>query len=417
MTLNEDYAQSLLNELEVDDFGSEFGKKLFTAAKEIHSAGNTIDVVSLDIQLGCKYLNQLTEAMLDVAYVGGQVEWCIETLRSFRKRREVIAACKLGIEEAKVNAEGYLDRLQTSVSAAADRAAKVINRVGNAATDALLNIGKKETLLSTGFGDIDMALGGGLRKTDMMVIGARPSVGKTAFAMNIAINAAMNGNVVAVYSMEMEQQSLLKRAAFSISRTSERDILRGNSQATMRALEAADKISGLRLYIDDRGGLTTDQIRTSAITIKNREKQLDLIVVDYLQLMACAGRKNGTREQEVADMSKAMKRLAMEQKCPVILLSQLSRGVENRDDKTPRLADLRESGSIEQDADSVLFLHRPAVWDCHADPHEAKVFLAKNRNGAIATIDLQWFGEWFLYTIPEREPDELEEYEEVPFDL
>ena len=415
MSSSEDYARRALTDLDVDDFTTDIARSVFTACVEIDKAGGKLDDVSINSKLDINDLVGFTESIANGMDVRGTLDSCIEALRSFRRRRDVVAACELAITEAKENTEGYFERLQQAISSAADRTMKVVERIGTAATEALMSIGKKEAMLNTGFSDLDKALGGGLRSTDLMIVGARPSVGKTAFAMNIAVNVALKDKVVAVYSMEMEQKALLKRAAFSIARTSEHDILRCNDQATMRALNAAERLGDSRMYIDDRGGLTADQIRTSAITIKNREKQLDLIVIDYLQLMSCHGRKNGTREQEVAEMSRAMKRLAMELKCPVILLSQLSRGIENRDDKTPRLADLRESGSIEQDADSVVFLHRPAVWDRNADPHEAAVYVAKNRNGALANIDLQWFGEWFLYVGIDNEEDDG--YEEVPFEL
>ena len=415
MSLNADCAARALNELEAEDFNSEIGRKAFIAAKEADKAGEAVDNVSMTSRLDLESMCLLTQSMFNGKDVRGSIENCIEALHSFRRRREVVNACELAISEAKDNTEGYFERLQAAISTAADRTMKVVERVGNAATDAIMSIGKKEALTATGFTGLDRALGGGLRRTDLMIIGARPAVGKTAFALNIAVNLVLKGKVVAVYSMEMEQAALLKRATFSIAHTSEHDILRYNEQATMRAINAADRLSNSPLYIDDRGGLTAEQIRASAITIKNREKQLDLIVIDYLQLMSCKGRKNGTREQEVSEMSRAMKRLAMELKCPVILLSQLSRGIENREDKTPRLADLRESGSIEQDADSVVFLSRPAVYDPNADPHEAQAIIAKNRNGALANVDLKWFGEWFLYA--NDEADEEDGYEEVPFEL
>ena len=388
---------------------------MFLAATEINKAGNTVDLVSLDIQMGGKYLEDCANVILAGNDFRSSIDWNIEVVREGRRQRDIVAACKQAIDDINDNTEGYFERLQQAISSAADRTLKVVERVGSAATEALMSIGKKEAMLPTGFSEIDRTLGGGLRSTDLMIIGARPSVGKTAFALNIAVNVVLKGKVVAVYSMEMEKAALLKRAAFSIAHTSEHDILRYNEQATLRAINAADRLSNAALYIDDRGGLTADQIRTSAITIKNREKQLDLIVIDYLQLMSCEGRKNGTREQEVSEMSRAMKRLAMELKCPVILLSQLSRGIENREDKTPRLADLRESGSIEQDADSVVFLSRPAVYDPSADPHEAQAIISKNRNGALANVDLKWFGEWFLYA--NDEADEEDGYEEVPFEL
>lgn len=417
MSLNADCAARALNELETEDFNSDIGRKIFSAARDADKAGEGVDNVSIAARLDIKSLGAMTEALSRGGDVRGSIENCIEALHSFRRRREVVNACELAISEAKDNTEGYFERLQAAISASADRTMKVVERVGSAATDAIMSIGKRETMTETGFTALDRALGGGLRRTDLMIIGARPAVGKTAFALNIAVNLVLRGKVVAVYSMEMEKGALLKRAAFSIAHASEYDILRFNEQATLRAINAADKLSSSPLYIDDRGGLTAEQIRASAITIKNREKRLDLIVVDYLQLMSCRGRKNGTREQEVSEMSRAMKRLAMELKCPVILLSQLSRGIENREDKTPRLADLRESGSIEQDADSVVFLSRPAVYDHNADPHEAQAIVSKNRNGALAKVDLKWFGEWFLFANDEEEPEDDNEYEEVPFEL
>ena len=392
---------SILAEMAADDFTDARNRAAWECALKLSREGKPVELITVAGEIG------------DVGYYGQLGLSCglksslhayMDALREARRRRETIAACKTGIKEATAGEDGYFDRLQRDINAARDRAARNVEPVGDSAREAVAGIGRMEDRVKTGFCELDSVLAG-FRRTDLVVIGARPSVGKTSFAMNIALNVAGEGKAVALFSLEMDKQSVLQRAAFSLGKCSQYDILRDDAEAAQRVTDAADKIAAMRLYIDDRGGLTPEQIRAESLMIQSREGGLEMVVVDYLGLLNIKGRKNGTRENEIAEASRAMKRLAMELKCPVLLLSQLSRGLETRQgDKTPRLADLRDSGAIEQDADVVIFLNRPAAFDSSADPSKAYAIVAKNRNGACRSVELIWHGEWFLFDAPwERE--------------
>jgi replicative DNA helicase len=266
--------------------------------------------------------------------------------------------------------------------------------VGNAVMDVVINFGKQELGIPSGFEHLDMYTGG-LKEGNLIIIAARPSMGKTAFATNIALNVAADPDrVVAMFSLEMSQREVLKRTICSVGLCSKDEILAKNERATKRAVEAAAKISDMKLFLDDRSSLSVGKIKARCMQIKQKMKRLDLVIVDYLQLVNMKSKKNGTREQEVAEATRGFKLLAKELNCPLILLSQLSREVERRNDRTPILSDLRESGAIEQDADIVIFLHRPHQVDKEADPRLGFAIIAKNRNGATDTVQLDWQGEY-----------------------
>lgn len=396
MLTNRECCASILAELDEEHFTDQRHRKAWRCGLKLAKEGKPVDIVTVTGEMG--EVVYLTEVLIHRMCDPWNISAYMDSLREARRRREVIMACEIAIRETKAGADGYLDRLQKSIASAGERAVKV-QPVGDEAKAAVLAIGKRENRVKTGFNELDSVIAG-LRRSDMMVIGARPSVGKTSFAMNIALNVARH-SPVAFFSLEMDRQSVLQRAAYALGRCSQYDILRGSETAQKKALAAAEEISKMRLYIDDRGGLTAEQIRAECLMIKSREPDLEMIVVDYLGLMQVKGRRNGTRENEVAEVSRSMKRLAMELKVPVVLLSQLSREIEKRaGEKIPRLSDLRESGAIEQDADVVVFLHRPAAFDSKAKPKEAYAIVAKNRNGACRSVELVWHGEWFLFEGP-----------------
>lgn len=235
----------------------------------------------------------------------------------------------------------------------------------------------------------------GLKPGEMVLIAARPSVGKTAFALNIAANVAINhGKKVAIFSLEMPADLLAKRMLCYISRveSNKMDTRGGLTQTDYkklyngyRALLASD------IYIDDYSMNGPSDVLSKCRRLK-REKGLDLVIIDYLQLMTATknGRAAESRQVEVSDMSRKMKIYAKELECPIILLSQMSRGVEQRPDHTPLLSDLRESGSIEQDADVVMFLNNPSKYNKALPENEVILDVKKNRNGAIGEIKLEW---------------------------
>ncbi len=268
--------------------------------------------------------------------------------------------------------------------------------------DNLYKNGREVTGLATDFTKFD-AMTSGLQKGDLIIIAARPSMGKTALAINIAQNAAVNhGATVAVFSLEMSKASLLRRMLASQAWVDQRSLQNGiHSARRPRTLQSAlGQLVESRIFIDDSAGISLAEMRAKARRLKQNAGGLDLVVVDYLQLMSAtvpsSGRRNyENRTQEVSAISRGLKALAKELDVPVVALSQLSRASERRgDDKRPMLSDLRESGSIEQDADVVAFIHRESYYNhdkgelSEADRAKSEIIIAKQRNGPTDTVHL-----------------------------
>lgn len=247
--------------------------------------------------------------------------------------------------------------------------------------------------VSTRFNDFDK-ITSGLQKSDLILLAARPSMGKTALALNMAMNAALEDNIVAIFSLEMSKEQLGHRLLSSYSRINSQKLTTGNFDADEfnELVETLNYLTGTKLFIDDTAGISILELRSKARKIKN-EHGLDLIVIDYLQLMQGAARKGAdyNRQQEISEISRSLKALARELKVPILALSQLSRSVELRADKRPMLSDLRESGSLEQDADIVMFLYREEYYDKETENSNiAELVIAKNRNGPTTSINLQF---------------------------
>lgn len=253
------------------------------------------------------------------------------------------------------------------------------------------------TGISTGFYDLD-ARTAGLQKSDLILIAARPSMGKTAFVLNIAETVAIKNNVsTAIFSLEMSRVQLAKRLISMNSKVDSQHIRVGNlaDEEWGKLTESTILLGESSLVIDDTPGISIAQLRSKCRKLK-LENNLGLVIIDYLQLMSGSGsRKNESRQQEISDISRSLKALAREIDCPVIALSQLSRAVESREDKRPMLSDLRESGAIEQDADVVMFIYRDEYY--HKDSEEKgvmEIIIGKQRNGPTCTIKLKWLAEY-----------------------
>lgn len=258
----------------------------------------------------------------------------------------------------------------------------------------------KLTGLSTGFEELNYYTSG-LQKSDLIFVAARPSMGKTAFALNLAQNAALKENAsVAIFSLEMSRAQLVQRMLCAESLVDSNKIRKGELDA-----EDWDSISmgytrlfSAGIYIDDTPGVTLSEVRSKCRRMKS-EKGLDLILIDYLQLMSGRG-KAENRQNEISEISRGLKGLAREMDCPLICLSQLSRAPDSRPDHHPVLADLRESGSIEQDADVVMFLYREHYYNKKAEPHIAELDIAKQRNGPTGRMKLAWLPEYTKFNDP-----------------
>lgn len=256
--------------------------------------------------------------------------------------------------------------------------------------------------LSTGFRDLDVALTG-LNKSDLILVAARPGMGKTAFALNLALNAAkVSGKDVAVFQLEMSKDQLASRFLASEALLDSHKLKTGNLNPDdwMKIARATSVLAKTHIYVDDNPAITVAEIKAKC---RRLGEELGLIVIDYIQLMQTGGRRSENRVQEVAEISRSLKIMAKELNVPVVCLSQLSRAAEQRADKRPMLSDLRESGAIEQDADIVMFIYRDDYYDAESDDKNvAEIIIAKNRHGATGTVELQWIGQYTTFSSRDR---------------
>lgn len=404
-------ADIIIPTLSVDDFYLAQNRLIFAAMKQLQMESKPIDTVSVCDALDVKgqldevgsvsYLSELAEGVVSAA----NGEYYASIIKRDSLTRKVIEAgnniAKYGYECE--NGTDALDNAEKLVYAIAEQTSeKALEKVDDAAALALKNIQDAQTgnvpknTIYIDFPTFDN-LTHGLKPGEMVLIAARPSVGKTAFALNIAANVAINhGKKVAIFSLEMPADLLAKRMLAYISKVESKKMdTRGGLTQTdykklyngYRALLATD------IYIDDYSMNGPADVLSKCRRLK-REKGLDLVIIDYLQLMTASknGRAAESRQVEVSDMSRKMKIYAKELNCPIILLSQMSRGVEQRNDHTPQLSDLRESGSIEQDADVVMFLNKPWTYNKALPANEVILDVKKNRNGDIGEIKLDWDG-------------------------
>jgi replicative DNA helicase len=255
----------------------------------------------------------------------------------------------------------------------------------------------------TGFRDFDMRTSG-LNDSDFILIAARPSMGKTSFAINIAQNAAVRYQVpVAIFSLEMSKEQLVQRMLSSESNIELQKIRTGEltEEDWVKLVHAATPLSQAPIFIDDTPGISAMEVRSKARRLK-MEHDIGLVVIDYLQLMSGRG-KAESRQQEVSEISRSLKALARELNLPVVALSQLSRGPESRQDHRPMLSDLRESGAIEQDADLVVFLYRDEYYNPDTEKKNiAEAIIAKQRNGPTGTVELVWLGQFTKFVSFEK---------------
>ena len=245
--------------------------------------------------------------------------------------------------------------------------------------------------LPTGFRDVDELLGG-LQRSDLLIFAGRPGMGKTSFLLSVALNAAKLGARIAIFTMEMGNEQIVQRFVSMETGINTQKLRTGqlNQQEWSRFVQASGRLANLRVFIDDTPAMTPIQMRTKCRRLMH-EYGLDLVIVDYMQLMNSGGGYENNRVQEISFISRSLKELARELNVPVFSAAQLSRAVEQRQDKRPVLSDLRESGSIEQDADIVAFLYRDAVYNEAAEnPNRADIIIAKHRNGPTGTISLHF---------------------------
>jgi replicative DNA helicase len=401
-----------------DDFSLDSHRRIFLRMSELIDMGRAVDIVTLSNELsrykeveavgGVAYLASLTEGLPRRPVI----EDYIRIVKDKSLLRRLMGICSAAIAKAadqSQDAIGVLDETesqllevsQSGLSQGLQRIDEVV-RGSFGSIDNLYNHRGDITGLETGFTDFDR-MTSGLQKGELIIIAARPSMGKTALAINIAQNAAIRHNaIVAIFSLEMNKESLLRRMLASQASVDQQRIQKGFfGRAEQEKLqEALSLLVESRVYIDDSAASTIAEMRAKARRLKQNAGGLDLIMIDYLQLMSATmpgASKRGfeNRVQEVSAISRGLKAMAKELQVPVIALSQLSRSNEKRDDKRPMLSDLRESGSIEQDADVVAFIHRESYYNRKDDlsaeeKAEAEIIISKQRNGPTGIVKMHW---------------------------
>ena len=365
-------------------------------------------------QLSVKYVYSLSALTNTAAYA----ETYAKTIREKAFLRQLIDLGQEIVDSAyenKLTAEELLREAEKKILAATIRNDKrELEKVSNILKTSLENIqhiyNNPGSLrgVPTGLADVEKVLNG-LHKSDLILLAARPSMGKTALALNIAVNAAKRDKVVALFSLEMSCEQIGNRLLSSESKVNSLHLNTGNlSGGDMNKLvDALEDLSRLNIFIDDTPGISILDLRSKARRLKHEVGDLDLIVLDYLQLMQGRSSRNTemNRQQEISEISRSLKALARELNVPILALSQLSRNVEMRAEKKPQLSDLRESGSLEQDADIVLFLYRDEYYNRDESENEnvAELIIAKNRNGPTTSVRLQFQKEYLLFRNLERE--------------
>lgn len=411
--IDQEASVNILSRLSDKDFYSESHQEIYKAMLSLYNQNKPIDFVTISDYLqtkdklraigGVSYLTSLTNVLPSAAYYNSYVE----IVKKNSTLRQVIEASNKIVQKAySSESDDALGFAEKAIFEIAEKGqASTLENLANSLSDVMENFeeihkdGGKVRGVPTGFYQLDRVTNG-LQKSDLILLAARPSVGKTSLAMNIVSNAALEaGAKCAVFSLEMSKQQLAQRMLCSVANVDMTKALHGELTETdwTKLWKASKKLSNCKIYVDDNSLNTPNQILSKCRKLK-REKGLDLIMIDYLQLMT-ADSKSDNRQTEVSEISRKMKILAKEINVPVILLSQLSRAVEQRTSKLPVLSDLRESGAIEQDADIVMFIHRPEQENpAGKEPgekprdYQVQLIIAKHRNGELANIPLAWVG-------------------------
>ncbi len=426
MLTDKDAVQSAVEKLVVDNFYREDNKLIFEAIMNLYNRSEPIDLITVKDELtsmgsfekvgGFEYLATLPDKVPTTANVEKYISIVEEKaiLRNLIKTANEII--DLGydatedIEDIMAGAEKKIFNIIQNKNQKTYTPIKDVLIDSFAKLEELYNQKSKITGVPTGFIDLDNRTAG-LHGSDLILIAARPAMGKTAFALNITAHAAIRENVpVAVFNLEMSKEQLVNRILCMEAMVDSNKLMTGklDEDDWTKLAGVIGPISDSGIYIDDTPGISITEIRTKCRKLK-MEKNIGLVVIDYIQLIQGSGnKKNGSREQEIAEISRSLKILAKELNVPVIALSQLSRAVEQRQDHRPMLSDLRESGSIEQDADIVMFLYRDDYYNPQSEEKDlTEVILAKHRAGSIGTVKLVWMGNYTKFgNLSTREYDE-----------
>ena len=400
----------ICEELLPEMFLNAANRRIYEAIYELHQNKIPLDSATVKNEIekkgsiqaigGIEYLSEVIDSVITAA----NIDYYIDIVRDKALRRKLIDVTNSISSEAYNEEEDTNDLIDnaekrifsvTKARKASDF--KTIGEVIRSAQEHLERLAKNQadiTGIATGFYDLDK-LTSGLHENELIIIAARPAMGKTAFGLNIAVNAAINSKKpVALFNMEMSAEQLALRMISAAGGIDMNKLKTGRLEHNdwKKVNEAMSQLGDTDLYLEDASGMTVSEIRAKCRRLATQEKGLAMVVIDYLQLIQGSVKYAGNRQQEVSEISRSLKTMAMELKIPVIALAQLSRGVELRENKRPLMSDLRESGSIEQDADIVAFLYRDDYYNKSAQEATnisvTELIIGKHRNGGTGTIEL-----------------------------
>ena len=391
-------------------FISEPNRRIFDAIKSLHQSKIPLDSATVKNEIekkgsinligGIEYLSEVIDSVITAA----NVDYYIDIVREKALRRKLIDvtnAITSSAYDEEENTNDLIDDAERKIfSVTKARKAgefKTIGEVMRSTQQELERLAKNQneiTGIPSGFYDLDK-LTSGFHPNELIILAARPAMGKTAFGLNLAVNAAQKTDkAVAIFNMEMSAEQLALRMIAAAGGIEQNKLKTGRLEHNdwKKVNEAMSELGDTNLYIEDSSGMTISEIRAKCRRLATQEKGLGLVVIDYLQLITGSAKYEGNRQQEVSEISRSLKTMAMELKIPVIALAQLSRSVELRENKRPIMSDLRESGSIEQDADIVAFLYRDDYYNKPAGDSSnvsiTELIIGKHRNGGTGTIEL-----------------------------
>lgn len=424
MLTDKDAVNAAMETLKEDAFYREDNRAIYQAIINLYSKSEPIDIITLKDELesmdkfeqvgGYEYLASLPDKVPTTANVQKYIKIVEEKaiLRNLIKTANEII--ELGydpaedVEDIMDNAEKKIFDIMQSKNQKGYTPIKDVLVESFTKLEELYNRKQHITGVPTGFVELDYKTAG-LHGSELILVAARPAMGKTAFALNIATNAALRGNApVAIFSLEMSKDQLVNRILCSEAMVDSNKVRTGKLEEDdwVKLAGAIGPLSESEIYIDDTPGISVMEIRTKCRKLK-MEKNIGLVVIDYLQLVQGSNKRQASREQEISEISRSLKILAKEINVPVIALSQLSRAVEQRPDHRPMLSDLRESGAIEQDADIVMFLYRDDYYNKESEKKDiAEVIIAKQRGGQTGTVELLWMGNYTKFVNLEKRFDD-----------
>ena len=424
MLTDRDAVISAIEILKEEDFYREDNKAIYTAILNLYNRAEPIDIITVKSELesmgkfeqvgGLEYLAELPEKVPTTANAMKYIKIVEEksTLRRLIKTANEII--ELGysptedVEDIMEGAEKKIFNIMQEKNQKGYAPIKDVLVESFTKLEELYNRKQHITGVPSGFTELDYKTAG-FHGSELILIAARPAMGKTAFALNIATNAAVKANVpVAVFSLEMSKEQLVNRILCSESMVDSNKVRTGKLEEDdwTKLAGAIGPLSEAEIFIDDTPGINITEIRAKCRKLK-LEKNIGMVVIDYLQLIQGSNKRGGSREQEISEISRSLKILAKELDVPVIALSQLSRAAEQRPDHRPMLSDLRESGAIEQDADIVMFLYRDDYYNQDSEKKDiAEIIIAKHRGGSTGTVELLWLGSYTKFVNLERRFDD-----------